>query len=285
MGLVTQLLSALLRLFSRRCVFALSVLWVSLAIISFASFAAHAAPGGRHGNKTKKAAKDQAPTPEPSFAPVSKWTTPYDGKIVGSIDVEGLKRIEKDAVLAKLTSKIGSPLSATQVSSDVQAVFGMGFFDEIEVQADLVDNKVKMKLVVRERPVIAKVDFQGNERIGTSDLQDVIKVKQWSILDINKVKEDTALIQRHYEEKGFYLAKVTFEVKQTKPDEVELVYKINDYDKVEIKKITFLNNHVFNDEQLKAAFQETKEGGFFSFMSSSGNFKESSFKTDLQRLT
>src|SRR5690606_25141013 len=55
--------------------------------------------------------------------------------------------------------------------------------------------------------------------------------------------------------------------------------------KVQIKKITFLNNKRFSDDQLKGVFRETSEGGFFSFMSSSGNFKESSFKQDLQILT
>jgi outer membrane protein insertion porin family len=233
MGLVTQLISALLRLFSLRSFFAFFILWVTASVVSSAAFAQQGPGMPQHENKHEK--KEEAPTPAPEPTPVAKWTSAYDGKVVGSIDVDGLKRIEKDAVLAKLTSKVGSPLVATQVSQDVQAVFGMGFFDEIEVQADQIDNKVKLKFVVRERPVIAKLDFEGNERISTSDLQDVIKVKQWSILDVNKVKEDIGLIQRHYEEKGFYLAKVTFEVKQTKPDEVELVYKINDYDKVEIK--------------------------------------------------
>ena len=113
----------------------------------------------------------------------------------------------------------------------------------------------------------------------------MIKVKEWSILDVNKVKEDVALIQKHYEDKGFFLAKVTFNLKQNKPDEVELVYKIYDYEKVQIKRITFLNNHRFSDDDLKRVFQETREGGFFSFFSSSGNFKESSFRQDLQRLT
>ena len=134
--------------------------------------------------------------------------------------------------------------------------------------------------------MIAKLDFEGNERISTSDLQDVVKVKQWSILDVNKVKEDVGLIQKHYEDKGFYLAKVSFEVKKTdKPDEVQLIYKINDYDKVQIKRITFLNNKRFTDEELKGTMGETREGGFLSFVSGSGSFKESSFKTDLQRLT
>ena len=128
---------------------------------------------------------------------------------------------------------------------------------------------------MRERPVISKIDFEGNERISTSDLKDVIKVKEWSIFDANKIKEDVDLIQKHYEEKGFYLAKVTFDVKQTKPDEVEVTYKVNDYDKVQIKKITFLNNKRFTDMQLKSVFHETKEGGFLSFVTSSGNFKES----------
>ncbi len=213
--------------------------------------------------------------------------TPYLDKTIGAIDVLGLKRIEKEAVIAKLTSKVGEKLTADSVRADIQAAFGMGYFDDIEVQANSVaGDKVGLIYHMRERPVIAKVSFEGNERISTSDLEDVIKVKQWSILDVNKVKEDVGLVQKHYEDKGFYLAKVAFVVKATpKADEVELIYKINDYEKVQIKRITFLNNKRFNDEELKATMGETKEGGFLSFVTSSGNFKESAFKTDLQRLT
>jgi outer membrane protein insertion porin family len=210
----------------------------------------------------------------------------FSGKIVSAVEIRGIKRIEKDAVLAKLTTKSGQALSSDSVRSDIQALFNMGFFDDIEVLGEPADGgKVNLIYSVRERPVVSKIDFEGNERIGTSDLKEVIKVKEYSILDINKVKEDVALIQKHYEDKGFYLAKVSFELRPLKADEVELVYKVNDYDKVEIKKITFLNNKHFSDEDLKSIFQETKEGSLLSFLSGSGNFKESAFKQDLQRLT
>jgi outer membrane protein insertion porin family len=207
------------------------------------------------------------------------------GKSVGSIEIKGLKRIEKDAVLAKVGTKPGQKLSREQVRSDIQTVFAMGFFDDIEVQGEVANGVVNLTYVVRERPVISKIEFDGNERIGSSDLSEVTKVKEWSILDVNKVKEDTALIQKHYEDKGFYLARVSFDIKPLNADEVELTYKINDYDKVQIKKITFLNNRHFSDNQLKMILQETREGGFFSFMTGSGNFKEGAFKQDLQRLT
>lgn len=209
-----------------------------------------------------------------------------EGKPITEIEIKGLKRIEKDAVLAKLGTKVGSMVTRDQVRSDIQAIFGMGFFDDIEVGGETLEGgKLRLTFSVRERPVISKIDFEGNERISTSDLKDVTKIKEWSILDVNKVKEDVGLITRHYEEKGFYLAKVTFQVKSVKPDEVELTYKINDYEKVQIKKITFLNNRRFSDEKLKSVFMDTREGGFLSFLSGSGNFKESSFKQDLQRLT
>jgi outer membrane protein insertion porin family len=229
----------------------------------------------------------QAAPPAPAAASASSSAIDaFAGKIVNAIDVRGLKRIEKDAVTAKIGTKVGQPLSGEQIRADIQALFGMGFFDDIEVLAEAAPgDKVNVIYSVHERPVISKIEFEGNERISTSDLKDVVKVKEYSILDVNKVKEDVALIQKHYEDKGFYLAKVSFEIRPLKPDEVELVYKINDYDKVQIKQITFLNNRHFTDEQLKGIFQETKEGGLLSFISSSGNFKESSFKQDLQRLT
>lgn len=206
---------------------------------------------------------------------------------VRAIDVRGLKRIEKDAVLAKVATKVGSAISAETLRADVQALFNMGFFDDIEIQGNRTSTGADLIIQIKERPMISKIEFDGNERISTDDLQGVVKVKEWSILDVNKVKEDVGLILKHYEDKGFYLAKVTYQIAPIagKTDEVQLTYKVNDFDKVQIKKITFLNNRAFTDDQLKGALAETKEGGFFSGMSGSGSFKESSFKVDLQRLT
>ncbi len=212
----------------------------------------------------------------------------FAGLPVRGIEVRGLKRIEKEAVVGKVSTKVGSAISREMIRADVQALFNMGFFDDIQVDAETVAGGANLIVILRERPVITEIEFVGNERITTTDLEGVVKVKQWSILDINKVKEDVGFITKAYEDKGYYLAKVSFEVVQLdakKPDEVTLRYKINDFDKVQIKKITFLNNRAFSDDQLKSVMPETREGGFFSFVSSSGNFKESAFKTDLQRLT
>lgn len=210
------------------------------------------------------------------------------GKTISDVEVRGNQRIEREAIVTKLSLKAGSIMTREALREDVKAVFGMGYFDEVEIAADPEANgKVKLIVGVRERPVIAEVAFEGNERVSSSDLRDIIKVKQWSILDVNKVREDVAIIQKNYEDKGFFLAKVAFEVRpvEKEKDQVKLVYRINDFDKVQIKKITFLNNTRFSDSELQAAMPETREGGFWSFMSNSGNFKESSFKNDLQRLT
>ena len=234
---------------------------------------------------------------EPSRSPDSKVTshsssselvpTALYGKTIQEVSVEGLKRIEKEAVLAKVSSQVGTKVSKEQVKRDIQALFATGYFDDVSVEGEVLsETEIKLVFVVRERPVISQILFEGNEKRSSSDLKEVIKVKDWSILDVNKVKEDVILIQKHYEEKGFYLAKVSYDVKPTsRADEVELVYRIHDYDKVQIKKITFLNNKRFSDGVLKGLFAETKEGGPLSFVTSSGNFKESAFKQDLQRLT
>ena len=201
---------------------------------------------------------------------------------VESISVDGNKKIEKDAILAKIKIKTGEQISRQQIADDVNSIYTLGYFDDISVE--FVSGKLTYR--VKERPTITKIEFDGNDQLSSSDLKDIIKLKEYSILDPNKVKEDINLLQKHYEEKGFYLARITHETRPGKnPDEVELTYKVSDYDKVRIKKVTFINNKRFSDEKLKSYFRNTKEGGFFSWMSGSGSFKESAFKQDLQNLT
>ena len=217
--------------------------------------------------------------------PASEAST--TSKIISDFEIKGLKRIEKEAVIAKLLSKRGTHFDPSLIRSDIQSLFQMGYFDSIDIKSDSVGgNQIKLIIELKERPVISEIEFDGNEQLSDSDLKEVLKVKEWSILDINKIREEVERLQKHYEDKGYFLAKIKYEVVPTKnPDEIKLIYKINDYDKVRIKKVTFLNNKAFSDEQLKSLLMETREGNMLSFLNSSGSFKESAFKTDLQRLT
>ncbi len=242
-----------------------------------------AAPTSMKPGKSQLRARAAAISAQADSADLLEWA----GKAVSSVQVSGNQRIEKEAILAKIATRPGGRLSVGAVRSDIEALFKMGFFEDIEVRGEADGELVRVVFALRERPVISKIVFDGNTEISTSDLEEVAKVKQWMILDTNKVKEDVSLLQKHYEEKGFYLAKVASEVRpvEGKPEWVELRYKIQDFDKVRIKKITFLNNRAFSDEQLKALLQRTREGGLLSFVSGSGSFRESTFKQDLQFLT
>lgn len=216
-----------------------------------------------------------------SFAITAAITT---GAPIAEIKTTGLKRIEREAILAKITSKPGAEYKPETTRSDIETLYGMGYFDDIIISKDQGPAGLVLTYDFKERPVINEVLFEGNEKLSTSDLEEAVKVKKWAILDINKVQADLEILQKQYEDKGYYLAKITYEVRPDKEGEVKLVYKIADYEKVEVKRIVFLNTHAFNEEKLKGVFAETKEGSSLNFLSSAGTFKESSFKVDLQRL-
>ena len=105
----------------------------------------------------------------------------FEGKVVREILWEGLKRIEKDAVNAKISTRIGGALSPQILRSDLQAIYGMAYFEDVSVHAEALDGDptgVRLTYGVRERAVISELVFEGNEQIETSDLKEIIKVKE-----------------------------------------------------------------------------------------------------------
>ena len=62
------------------------------------------------------------------MAPSFSW-----GKRVEDIRVLGHKKIEKDAILEKLTNKKGKPLDEEAVRKEVRKLFDTGYFQDIEV--------------------------------------------------------------------------------------------------------------------------------------------------------
>ena len=202
---------------------------------------------------------------------------------VDEILIKGVKKVEPEAILEKVLVRKGMVVDNYLIRKDIQSIYEMKHFKTVEVHHEKRKGKNVLIFKVQENPIISKILVEGNHEIDTKDIMGQIKTKEFSILDVNTLKTDVTTLQKFYEEKGFFLATINFEVKKGNKKTAEVRFKIQEFDKVLVKKIIFLGNEKFSDNQLKS-FMATKEESLFSALSGSGNFKEFNFKTDIERI-
>ncbi len=201
---------------------------------------------------------------------------------VSAIKIEGNKKIEATAIQEKIETPVGKPLDKKVVREDIQRIFDMGFFEDVQVT---VENGTLIYRVA-EKVSISAIDFEGNDEIDDSDLTEKIGIKAFEIVNYGKIQKAISEIQKAYEEKGFLLVGVDFELKPEPkaPQSARLVFKIDEKEKVRVKRVSFIGNKNVKDEELKA-FMMTQEGGLFSFISGGGTYKQEIFEEDVKRLS
>jgi len=202
---------------------------------------------------------------------------------VDSIEIQGNRKVESEAITEKLGTRPEMMLDNYLLRKDLSRIYEMKYFEEVEAFHKQKDGKNILLFKVNEKPIISKISFEGNDEINDDDLKEQVKTKEFNILDISTLKNDVLLLQKHYEEKGYFLALASYKIKDNANGSVEVTFKIKEWDKVRVKKITFLGNKALNDDELKN-FMQTREESYFSFLSGSGNFKEINFQTDVERL-
>ncbi|MCP3144763.1 outer membrane protein assembly factor BamA [Pyxidicoccus sp. QH1ED-7-1] len=221
-----------------------------------------------------------APTPGadlPVDAPVSEDD---DNKVV-EVRVEGNRRVEAEAIRRALRTKVGDVLAPARTSQDLRAVWGLGYFQNVELLVQRLDRGVAYVVRVEERPIVRAVQLRGNEELSQDDLKEEIDVKPATILDMELVRSSVQKIQAKYVEKGYFLAEVTHEIKPTEGGNVDVVFVTNERAKVMVKQITFLGAEKVSAETLKETMI-TREGGFFSFFTGEGTYRQEAFERDLQ---
>jgi outer membrane protein assembly complex, YaeT protein len=207
------------------------------------------------------------------------WFSVAQAQELEAIEIRGNKRVEEDAIRLVMKSTIGKPVSSEQVAADIKAIFGLGYFDDVQVEMVADDKGQKLVFVVSEKPAIASINYSGNHEIDLDKIKEVVDIQPLSVLDVGKIKKNAEKIHDLYVEKGFYLADVTYELKSVSGNQVGLIFAIDEHAKVQVKRISFMGNIKVADDDLKAVMA-TKEGGFFSFLTSSGTYKEELIKRD-----
>jgi outer membrane protein insertion porin family len=205
-------------------------------------------------------------------------------KIV-EIRIRGNNRIEADAIRRVLKVKVGDVLNPKDITDEIKAVYKMGYFDDIRVEAQSAPQGKIITFVVTEKPTVRSILVDGNTWVYDDDeIKEEITLRKGSILNINIIQNDMRRIEELYKEKNFYNVKVSFKVYPKKDNQADIEYVIAEGEKLQIKKIEFIGNSAFSSSKLKRLIS-TSEKGLLSFITNSGDLNQEQLNQDTATLT
>ncbi|MEJ2671964.1 MAG: outer membrane protein assembly factor BamA [Deltaproteobacteria bacterium] len=202
------------------------------------------------------------------------------------IVVKGNRRIERDAILGAMQTREGEIMSPAQLRQDIKSIYKMGYFTDVRMDiSDTPEGRV-LTVIVKEKPSIKQIMVEGNRKVKRDTILEVMNLKPFSVASEAAIKEDINKVEKMYREKGFYEAKITYDLVPVGEHQVNLVLHVNEGAKMAIKRIEFTGNRAFSSKELRKVM-ETKERGFYlmSLITGSGKLNRDTLERDLEKIS
>ena len=200
--------------------------------------------------------------------------------LIREVAVEGNRRVQEAVILGRIRSAVGAPFSPSQSSEDLRAVFTLGFFDDVQLKVEDFEGGVKVTFVVTERPFVRDVEFVGNSKLGTSDLQDKIELKLGSVYNPVEVQRAREKLKDAYEDEGYFEVQISPEVEKFGDGDVKVVFTVNEGRRITIDKIVIRGNKGLKDKEIKAVMA-TQERQYFVLR---GTVQRQKLEEDIERI-
>ena len=161
------------------------------------------------------------------------------GAKVASVEIRGNKKIELPAIEGRLTLKPGDPYTPENVRGQIKILYETGYFEDVQVETETGANGVAVAFLVREKPFITEIVFDGNQELSDDKLKEKITIKSQAYLDQQQAKESAEKIRLAYQEDGYYNALVIPMVQTLDEDRKRLTFFVKEGDKAKVKTVIF----------------------------------------------
>ncbi len=211
---------------------------------------------------------------------------------VKSIEVRGNKRIEESAIRGRLTLKVDDPYTGEAIRAQIRLIYEMGFFEDVRIETDPVVGGVAVVFVVREKPFITEIVFDGNENLSEDKLKEKMTIRSQSFLDQQQAKESAERIRLAYQEDGYYNAEVIPIILALEEDRKRLTFFIKEGERARIKTVTFEGMQVITRKEVFKVIA-TREwvplygiflGSIPSIFTDAGIIKREGLPNDVERI-
>ena len=204
-------------------------------------------------------------------------------ELVGSVKIEGNKRVDTSTLLFYIKTRKGEALSRKQIGKDIEKIYDLGQFKDIRVETRQGSEGLEVVFIVEEIPSIGNVMLYGNKEIEDGDIYEIIGFKRGEAFQAHMMTDAKEKINSLYNEKGFFFTTVDVVSKISERNLMNIHVRVREGEKVGIKNLRFSGNKNFSDSDLSDQI-ETKAETWMSFLDESGLYKKDTLKLDVFRL-
>ena len=208
--------------------------------------------------------------------------------IIGGITISGIKTLDKDVLLqiSKLSKgdKINLPGEAN--ANVIKNLYQQNFFDDVQLNITKINlDTIYLEIVVVERPRLSRMHLTGIRKGEIEDVQKKLSDKIGKVVNENLLSVTTAIIKKHFNEKGYLNTTVVIKQRKDPGDanSVILDVKIDKKEKVMISEVLFEGNKAFSSKKLAKLLSKTRTRKFYNVFGSR-KFKSDKYEEDKQNL-
>jgi len=200
--------------------------------------------------------------------------------VVKQLDIKGSRKIDEATIRFRLKTKLGEPFSLEKTREDVKALYRLGFFDDVAVDAEVFEGGLKVTFILTEKPTIREIKIRGNKQITTDKIKEKIALTEGGVFSPQVVASNAERARLLYEEEGYYQAKIVPKVEKVAEGDVSVVFQIDEGGKFEISSVQILGTKGLSERDIKDHLA-TKELFLFFFY---GTLKREELQRDLDRI-
>ena len=216
-----------------------------------------------------------APQASPGPAPGSR----LGAGVIQAINVVGNRRIEAGTIRSYMLVRPGDPFDPDRLDRSVKTLFSTGLFQDVQLsrQGDV------LIVSVSENPLVNKVAFEGNKKVGDDAIKPEIQTRPRAVYTPGMVEADRQKILDLYAKKGNFDATVEPRIIRQDQNRVDVVFQITDGPSALISKIAIVGNHAFSESRLIEDIS-SRESRWWRFLSSSDQYDPERLNYDKELL-
>ncbi len=206
--------------------------------------------------------------------------------IVGKINVHGAIAVDPQMIIDNLSIASGDTITipGDDINIATRSLLDRRFFSNLKVLTSYRADTVDLDLYLRERIQVRGWNFIGIKGSERKDLEEKLRLRQYSELSDYLLSTCMDLIRKYYDEKAFRNAEISYAIT---PDTlvktaVLVHFTIDRGEKVKIGEIQFDGNQNLSSKKLTKSMEKTHKVSI-NFLRSA-KFKEKDFEEDLENI-